>query len=345
MQTTNISFSDCSRHLYVQKLNTVNKQLDCGMRSWLFGSNHYVVTNSADNYVEVCYYDEKEVLAAWASDISRLSCAFLESVANIKVSDITNKFLAWNMVQYYYSAFYSAHSILKILGFGLIQLDGMIIEKLNRNAIAMGVSLSNEIKRGIYCIKFGVNNSLAFYKIGRYDDSHKGLWNRFYEVLCVLNGEYVITNSYGNDCLRLKEANEGVPMSLFGKVENSDALDAQNRIDQLKSVINMKGDRNWLSYIRNYVNYNHGLGVWYPYTDGSSNYDRVATMKDLCFQNFLDNQFDIGSADDEVIKFVKICQLVNAMNYDLLTDLKKRNPNTKSFLNDFVFKYVNLLHS
>lgn len=345
MQMININFSDCSRHLYVHKLNTVNKSGPSGMRKWLLESEHYIVTSANDNYVEICYYDEQEVLAVWANDISRLSCAAYESIANIKKSDITNKFVAWNLVQYYYSAFYSAHSILKVLGFGLIQIDGMIIDRLNRKALSVGVPFSNTICRGMYCLKFDANNKLVLYKVGRYDDSHKGLWRRFYEVLCVLTGEYIVTNSYGNDCVRLRQSSESISASLFGKVEQTDALDAQCRIDQLKSVMNARGDQNWLSTVRNMINYNHGLGSWYPYTNNSKNYEKVVLLKDICFSNFLDKQFLIESDDDDVLRFVKTCQLINALNYDLLQDLKRRNPDESSFLKAQVFKYINLMQS
>lgn len=129
-----VKFADCSRHLYVPKLNAINKVSRFGMRTWLIGSENFQVISSNDNWVEICYYDENEVLEALASDISRLSCAFLESVANVAESKITNKFVAWNLVQYYYAAFYSAHSILKILDFALIQLDSEIINGLSRRA-------------------------------------------------------------------------------------------------------------------------------------------------------------------------------------------------------------------
>ena len=343
MQISSVGFSDCTRHLYVSKLNMVNKIASCGMRRWLFESEHYVVIGSGENSVEICYYDENEVLSVWANDISRLSCAFLESVVNVTESSITSKFMAWNLVQYYYSAFYSAHSILKILGFGLIQLDGSIINKLKKKALAMGISFSSSICKGMYCVDFDTkNNKLILYKINRYDDSHKGLWKRFFEVLCILNGEYIVTGSYGNDCVRLKNVYEGTPGSLFGKVEKNDALDAQNRIEQLKGIMNLNGDQNWLSYVRNLINYNHALGSWYPYVNISTNYQKIIGFRTLCFENFLDNQFVIKVGDDEITKFVKTCQLINAMNYDLLMDLNMRNPEGKSFIKDYVLKYLNL---
>ena len=339
MEKKKISFSDCTRHLYIPNLNTISKMGIYGMRTWLIKSNNYIVTNSNENYVDICFYDIKEPLSAWASDISRLSCAFLESIANVKESSVNRKFTAWNIVQYYYSAFYSAHCILKILGFGLVQLDSTIISEFNKRANVVGITLSNKITKGIYCVKFdNRNNKIVFYKIARYDDSHKGLWKRFIEFLNVLTGEYIVTNTYGNDCIRLKNPEEEFPLSFFGKIPSNDALDAQDRIEQLKAILNLHGDANWLSSIRNMVNYSHGLGSWFPYINLSDNYDKVAAFQKLCFNNFLNESLNL-KYDDVLMKFVISCQLINALNYDILDDLKKRSPTSKSFLDEDFFKY------
>lgn len=122
-------------------------------------------------------------------------------------------------------------------------------------------------------------------------------------------------------------------MSFFEKVAYTDALDAEGRLSELRNIINMRGDSNWLSSVRNEINYNHGLGSWYPYKDISSYYGMVTALKRTCFDNFLE---DVFKQDDEgsMIQFVKCCQLVNSLNWDLLEDLQKRNSDGKSFLNN-----------
>jgi len=311
------------------------------MRTWLIKSNNYIVTNSDENHVDICFYDLKEPLAALANDISRLSCAFLESIANVKESSVNRKFTAWNIVQYYYSAFYSAHSIIRILGFGLVQLDSTIINILCNKANMSRVAWQLQSRQGIYCIQFDIQSQeIVLYNIGRYDDSHRGLWKRFYEVLNVITGEYVMTNTYGNDCIRLRNINEDYPLSVFGKIEHQDALESINRLDELKNNLNVRGDSNWLSGIRNIINYNHGLGSWYPYQNSFKSYKTVAKLKKICFENFLSDSFCTG-VDDVLIKYVKTCQLINSLNFDLLCDLRERNPEGKSFLKEYVFRFYN----
>lgn len=336
-----IRFSDCVRHLYIPKLNQVKRIANYGLKDWLCSSDHYIVTEAKDDHISILYYDETDLLSAWANDISRLSCAFLESVANVKDSEVNDKFLAWNLVQYYYSAFYSAHTIIKILGFGLIHLDSIAINELHKKADTIGTLWSNKITKGIYCIQFDIRNRMiVLYNVNRYDDSHRGLWKRFFEVIGIITGKYVATNTYGNSCVRIKLASEAHPLSLFDKIEHSDAMDVISRLEELENILNIRGDSNWLSGIRNIINYNHGLGGWYPYQGGSNFYDKVAKLKNLYNINFLNEKFN-ASDDDTVIKFVKTCQLVNSLNFDILCDLKNRSSNGKSFLQDYVFRFYN----
>ena len=339
-----IRFSDCVRHLYVPKINKVKNLAPNGLRTWLTVSDHYIVTDSGETYVEITYYDEMEVLETLAKDVSRLSCASLESISNVIQSQVLDKSVAWNLIQYYYAAFYSAHSMWRLLGFGLVQLDAGIIGVFSKKCLANSIILSNKVSKGIYCMQIDLpTNKLILYRVGRYDDSHKGLWKRFYEVLGLVVGEYVSTNTYGNDCLRVKGAGDTYPLSLHGKIENTDAFIATERIDQLKDVINRNRDCNWLSSVRNEINYSHGLGSWYPYKYLSRDYKQIVSLKGAFVNDFISDELKLDD-EDKLVLYVKTCQLINSLNYDLLLDLKDRNPEAKSFLNKEVFKFVNIMN-
>ena len=128
------------------------------------------------------------------------------------------------------------------------------------------------------------------------------------------------------------------------KIHYNDALDAQERIEQLKSILNLHGDANWLSSVRNTVNYSHGLGSWFPYKNLSDSYEKVVDSQKLCFNNFLNESLNL-KYDDTLMKFIISCQLINALNYDILDDLKKRSPTSKSFLDEEFFKYFSYFHN
>lgn len=340
MNESTLKFCDGVRHLYVPGLNNISSCTDGGLRQWLATSDSYLPgRSSGDAYFEIILYDMREILSTFASDIDRLSCAAIETVTNISPSIRNKKFIAWNLVNYYYSAFYSAHSLLKILGFGLVQIDDRIIRHLKARCIAAGTS-EPQIANGFYCIEFDFScSTVKFYKVRRYNDSHKGLWQRFSDFLNVLIGVSVVSGSYDSNCIRIKNPGEPHPMSLYSKLPATDASVIVSKIDALKQILNRHGDNNWLSFIRNSINYNHSFGVWYPYKAYSSDYSHLLSMADLWNKDLLSSDFDTSS-EKELGIFVRSCQLINALNFDVLMDLYARHPENKSFLKNGTMAYI-----
>ena len=150
MDESTLKFCDGVRHLYIPELNKISSCTGSGLRQWLAVSDSYLPGNSSrDGYFEIILYDMREVLSVFARDIDRLSCAAIETVTNISPAIRNKKFVAWNLVNYYYSAFYSAHSLLKILGFGLVQIDDRIIRHLRARCLAEGAG-EPKITSGMY---------------------------------------------------------------------------------------------------------------------------------------------------------------------------------------------------
>lgn len=340
--TLNIKFSDGVRHLYLPKLNTISQLTDNGMRYWLANSDSYFpLTTATSDFFEVEFYDLVEFLSPWASDINRLSCAFIETVTNIQESSKNKKFLAWNLINYYYSAFFSAHSILKILGFGLIQINDAITHKLKIRANIMGQQFPN-VSSGIYCISIDpCRNRAVFYKVRRYDDSHRGLWKRFSDFLNVLTGIAITTGNYDANCIITRPAAAPHPLSIYSNMPSGEATAVVSMLDDLKKVLNTNGDNNWLSATRHLINYNHEFGIWFPYKSYHKQYDKITNLNDWYNIAPLNSKFDTSS-EEGLVKFVKISQLINSMNFDILSDLCRRHPTNKSFLKNGFFAYDKL---
>lgn len=113
------------------------------------------------------------------------------------------------------------------------------------------------------------------------------------------------------------------------------------RIDDLRKALNTNGDLNWLSSVRNIVNYSHGFGVWFPCKLYLKQYDKILTLNSLCYENPMASCFDI-TGESELVKFVKTCQLINFINMDILEDLLNRHPENKSFLKNRFVAYKRL---
>lgn len=342
METKEIDITDGMRQLYIPRLNMVSKCTEEGLRTWLASNDSFVPSSSGrgDSF-ELVFYDISTFLSCLASDISRLSCASIESLNNINEALEPKKFLAWELVKYYYSAFYSAHSTLKICGFGLVQLDQRILNNIKNRANTLGSALPS-LGKGIYCFKIdGASSKVTFFRVGRYDDNHKGLWHRYIDFLDVLSGLSVETNNLDANCIRKNESAAKPKMCIYTQMPLADAEAVVSRLDELKAVINKRGDSNWLSSIRNMINYNHAYGVWFPYKQFEESHFQIPTLKDLYLLSPLSEQLSLDSLPS-LSEYVKCCQLVNSINYSLLNDLAKRHPDSKSFLLKGPFAYIKL---
>ena len=84
METKEIDITDGMRQLYIPRLNMVSKCTEESLRTWLANNDSFVPSSSGlgDSF-ELVFYDISTFLSCLASDISRLSCASIESLNNI----------------------------------------------------------------------------------------------------------------------------------------------------------------------------------------------------------------------------------------------------------------------
>ena len=343
MDIKEIALVNGMRQLFIPHLNSISSYLPEGARNWLELSGNFIPnSNSKKDYFEITLYDIDEFIRAWAGDIVRLSSAAFETVGGITESVKNKKFLAWQMIQYYYAAFFAAHSTLKICSFGLIQINDRIIKNIFKRADSLSISLANNIIKGIYCAKIDIATSkVIFYKVNKYDDSHRGLWHRYGDFLDVLNGISVVTGQFDSSCVRHREMSEEYPLSIYSQLPLEDAEPISKRISTIKETINAHGDNNWLSFVRNRINYNHHYGIWFPYKLFKDEYDSLISKHNLHLDNPLSKKLEYEHEFD-LNEFVKCCQTIIAINRDILFDLSYRHPSNKSFLNNGPLELLNL---
>lgn len=336
----NTEFSDAVRQLYVPRLNSISVRSDYGVRGLLECSENFTVLPSTQkNCFTISFYNMDDFLGALASDIVRLSSASFETVEGLTTSAKNKKFLAWQMVQYYYAAFYAAHSILKICSFGLVQLDNRILQKVKHSANAFSIPFGS-MESGMYCMKIE-GASVTFFKVQKYDDSHRGLWARYSDFLGVLTGINTLTDELNSKCVKLREEGDSKSLSVYNQLSISDAETIVVRLDLLRKTLTTNGDNNWLSSIRNQINYNHCFGVWYPYKGYLDSYEKLVSLKDLYREPFMSSRLEYKH-ESNLIEFVKCCENVISMDRELLLDLSKRHPDNKSFLRRGPLELINL---
>lgn len=315
-----INFSDGLKHLYLPKINEVGQNITFGLNHWLSkGSDYFVSSNHPNNDFAIGTYDYYDFLKPYSYDINRLSCASAESLRDIERKNWQAKFIGWNITKLYYSAFFSAHCILKITGNSLANIEQSSINKIRSITSSYGYSYGN-LNTGLYCISIdNINNNFRFHKDPQYDNSHEGLWKYFLHFLVTSQN------------------------SVYGQLPQPEAQQVVDKMNELANALRNWSSQsgNWLSRVRNLVNYSQSYGVWFPYKEYIAEYDRLYSFLNLHKDNPL--TIDLaGYAGKDILYFVRTCQLINSISNDLLTDLESKHPSNKSFIKTGVKQFENL---
>jgi hypothetical protein len=319
-----LSISESIRQYYLPALYLATyPNPKIGMNTWLtLGEGYFVSQTKPPGEFAIGTYQSSAFLSSYTFDINRLSCASFESVHDIKNSSVDSSSFGWQLIKLYYSAFFSAHCILRLVNRGVANVDGKSIIKVQQIANLYSYSLAG-MNSGSYCMTLDtINNNFIFSKKTSYSDSHVGLWLKFLHFL-----EEVIKDQ--------------TKTSIINFVPSGDAQNTIAKLEELKEAISNHGlNGSWLSKIRNSVNYSQEYGTWYPYKELTRERDAVFNQPDF----YTKNPFEIMLKADkgrEILYFIKACQLIVCICYDALNDIYIRNEDNKSFVKAGLMKYLN----
>jgi len=314
-----IKFCDGVRHLYVRGLHEIDPNISTSLNQWLSdGSGWYTPQNQLPNDFTIATYSPIDFLGPYAYEINRLSCASLESLKHIEKKTWQPKSVGWSVIKFYYSAFFSAHVILKICGESLTNIEASSLNTVRSVTTNYNYNYEN-LNTGLYRIHFSHNNNFRFYKDATYDESHQGLWKKFLHLLS--------QNQTG----------------IYNQLPQSDAQLIVGKMEELKEALKNWNcvNGNWLSRIRNSVNYSQTNGVWFPYKQTEKNIDVI--YNDINLHTSTPMTIDIRSyKGKDLVYFVRTCQLINSICMELLNDLDSMHPKSKSFVNAGIYKFKNL---
>ena len=96
---------------------------------------------------------------------------------------------------------------------------------------------------------------------------------------------------------------------------------------------------NWLSLVRNQVNYHHKYGVWFPYKERQRYYAGLMASVDA-WRKEPDTIFIWPQAGREVQQFVETCVLIVSVCRVMALDMAGRCPAGKSFLEFDVVRLI-----
>lgn len=227
---------------------------DCrqSLKLWLTDGNYYINDSPPD--LSLFCQSVDDVKKCLSLDAFRFAAHSAQTVYELEKSNAYTKLTSWRMIQTYYAAYFAAHSVLRFFGSSFSHLEAGHVRFLKDRCTSEAGYLPN-LPSSYYLISLSPEaRSLSF---ARYSESHKDLWKCFLALL----------NRISNESLSLR-ASEVRKQSLSKKFfDLADALISRGRCPS----------GNWLSLMRNEVNYKSLHGVWFPFEKSTPTFDDLMT--------------------------------------------------------------------
>lgn len=226
------------------------------LKIWLSDGNYYI--NNAPPGLSLYSLDGDELKKCFSLDAFRFASHAAQTVHEMEKSTAYEKLTSWRIIQAYYAAYFSAHAILRFFGKSFSHLEAGHVGFL-RERCASEAGYNPNLPSSYYLIESkATTRDVDFVKYG---ESHKDLWKCFLGLISELEQE-VLTLRASKE--RLQE--------LSG-----------NFLD-LKEALTNRGQfsaGNWLSNVRNEVNYKSLEGVWFPFSKSTPSFvDLLGRVRD-----------------------------------------------------------------
>ncbi len=218
------------------------------IKEWLIDGNYYINTQSSNFSIFVQSPDE--IKRALSLDAFRFAQHSAQTVYELEKTNAYTKFTSWRIIKLYYAAFFAAHSVLRFFGKSFSHLEyghtNFVSERAKTEA-----GYDPNLNSSYYLLSFDYLNQNILFK--NYKKSHQDLWKCFSELL------YKISI----DVLSVRAS------------ENRREAFSQT----LSVILDMLRDRgrcnsgNWLSVVRNEVNYKSMRDAWFPFSKTTLTFD------------------------------------------------------------------------
>lgn len=213
------------------------------LKGWVANQNYFIDADIQPNEFTLRASSPQQLAAALSTDLNRLAGAAFESAAGIKTDQALPRSLAWGAIRSYYSAFFAAHAFMRLYGVACSQFESEHIDRVLASARAFGRAGGlSSVDSGFFVVEIDPVFKTA--KFRRLRESHKDTWGVFLGVLQALDQRIPGT----------------VGLSKH-KIEAS-ALISEIKAGLTRSS-SVKG--NWLSTMRNSINYQQTHGAWFPH--------------------------------------------------------------------------------
>lgn len=276
-----------------------NTQID--LKGWLTNQNYFIDSPLARDNHKLRPYREENLQEALANDCNRMASAAIESISGIQPDKIFKRSLAWGVIRTYYGAFFAAHSIMRMYGVSCSQLDNEHISKILESARHFDqITQETKLDKGFYAIEVSPNFKEVILR--KLKDSHRDTWSEFLSLV---------------KKLAIQSENATALIA-----ERTEVIDILNSIKKGISRSHCSNKGNWLSHIRNSVNYQHTHGVWFPYTKRTT----AKTTIETASRNWIKPETikPIESSNDDIEFFFQVSTMINSLFRELLVSCVSR---------------------
>ncbi|SET61874.1 hypothetical protein SAMN05216326_14511 [Nitrosomonas marina] len=317
--------ADTLRPFWLNGINNVSGRHATSFKSWLAGGEYFFQGIDSDNNLAFTPVDHALMMKSIAHDINRMTMAAIETAHGIPNPNELQDSTAWPLIRCYYAAFFACHAICRIFSISVTQIDAAQSTEVNKVISSSGWSgAPAKINTELYKMQIDSKNKIFLIsKLGK--SSHEKTWSQFGEILESLEDKLLLNSRLGTT-----HDNQTVAMLL-------------RDIRQIIQYDRFKKHSNWLSHIRNKLNYHHEYGAWYPH-DNSSQYRNELNE---CIKNWKKDPFDIHKFDEShtITKFTKGCSLILSLMHEMIQELAKRNSENNSFLEHGAFDLLSKDHT
>jgi hypothetical protein len=225
---------------------------DCrqSVKVWLTDGNYYI-NNSPPNLSLYCQ-SPSDIKKCMSLDAFRFATHSAQTVFEMEKTSAYPKLTSWRVIQAYYAAYFSAHAILRFFGRSFSYLESGHVQFLKARCDSEAGYLPN-LPSSYYTIDFSpIGQNVIFRKVS---ESHKGLWVSF--------GELLGSASQSALSIRASEVRREELSQIFSDL--ADALSMRGRYPA----------GNWLSVVRNNVNYRSMQGAWFPFSKSTPSFEAL----------------------------------------------------------------------
>ncbi len=307
-----VSLNDALRPYWAKGINATTVNTSVPFSKWLETGADYSIPNQiTPTSFTIQTSDRSVFLKPISQDCNRFMSSAIESMVDNQKTILPEKSIGWDVIKNYYSSFYAAHFILRILGFSLTQLDSAMTNKIEKVADIYGCKNGASINNGFYLCDYSNSNSEIQLSKQNITDtgSHGALWKLVSEKLSLISNSIILNNTspdYQLPSLKLSEL--------------------------VKNLRFLSINGNWLSTIRNDVNYKHLYACWFPYKNQELYFKKIKKYTSLWKVDPLLIELN-NYPKENMLRFFATTNFIISLGREISIELKNRCPKGKSFTN------------